>query len=150
MTTFFQKTQQVPVCKPFSTGMDLDLYLFLATAKSQKNVKYLLQMNLLSTRQRGNKTLHRTTTDTSQNHDTIVLVLTQDHIHMLCYLQLLFICYLAESQPILYHQQGDSFTHLMLITGFLLYFHFKVSGSLNIMTFLKLQMDSTQMHKYKD
>ena len=30
----FQKTQQVVVFKPFSTGMDLDFYIFLATAKS--------------------------------------------------------------------------------------------------------------------
>ena len=47
--------------------MELDLYIFPATAKSLKNVKYIFQMNLLPTRKRGNKKdkkqiLHRTTT----------------------------------------------------------------------------------------
>ena len=59
-----QKTQQVVVFKPFSTGMDPDFYIFLASAKSRKNI---LQMKLLTARQRGNQRdkkqiLHRTTT----------------------------------------------------------------------------------------
>ena len=41
MIKFFKKTQQVVVFKPFSTGMDLDFYIFLASAKSQNNVKYI-------------------------------------------------------------------------------------------------------------
>ena len=62
-----QKTEQVVVFKPFSTGMDPDFYIFLASAKSRKNVKYILQMKLLTARQRGNQRdkkqiLHRTTT----------------------------------------------------------------------------------------
>ena len=32
---------QVAFFKPFSAGMDLDFYIFLATAKSQKNIKYV-------------------------------------------------------------------------------------------------------------
>ena len=38
----FQRTQQVVVFKPFSTGMNLHFYIFLANAKSRKNVKYIL------------------------------------------------------------------------------------------------------------
>ena len=40
MIIFFKKNATSCIFKPFSTGMDLDFYTFLATAKSQKNIKY--------------------------------------------------------------------------------------------------------------
>ena len=36
MINFSQKTEQVVLYKSFSTGMDLDFYVFLATAKKCK------------------------------------------------------------------------------------------------------------------
>ena len=58
----FQKTLQVVFLKPFSTVMDLDFYIFLATSKCQKNVKYIFQMKLLTARQRDNLTGKKTDT----------------------------------------------------------------------------------------
>ena len=42
----------------------------------------------------------------------------RSHIHAILLNSWFFICYLADSRLILHHQQGDRFTHLILIPAF--------------------------------
>ena len=61
-----QKTLKVVFFKPFSTGMDLNFFIFLATVKSQKKYKICILDEAVNSQ--AERKPDRKKTDISQNH----------------------------------------------------------------------------------